>query len=392
MPEVSGPIGNVFARKDRDVAPLKRYETVLSRENYVSQEIFEMEHDRVFSRQWTFAGHITDIPKVGDYFLQQFAGESIIVVRETEERKSAHFNVCRHRGYALCQSNQGNTRNFTCPYHQWTFRLDGSLKRAPTMPDGECFDYKDWGLHSVATEVWGGMIFIWIGRDTPPTLLSKFGKPHTELEQLEPHKMREVFRETLQINANWKTLLENYLECYHCAVSHPELGVTMDIKATFGQTEAWASEYSIGGGTPLKTGLKTISRDGELVCQPLGLFKGQSNIPLGYSYGLIILPTLTRIIFHLDHEVVHTMNPVSVGEVHWTTRWYVNADAVENRDYNIDALTEVWRATNREDLKLCEENYSGVKSRRFVPGPLNPKSEGAIPHALAVYAELMSKA
>jgi Rieske 2Fe-2S family protein len=378
-------------RTDHSSATSKSYSTILTREYYVSEEIFDQECDRVFSRQWTFVGHISDLPRLGDYFVHQFAGESVVVVRDSEESVSAFLNVCRHRGYALCRSASGNAKSFTCPYHQWMYQLDGRLKRAPGMPDGECFHYSDWGLHKVATEVWSGLIFIWIGREQPPTLLSKLGKPSAKLGQLEPEKMREAFRETLHFKANWKTLLENYLECYHCAGSHPELGVAMDIRATFGQTGGWTSEYFVAGGTPLRQGMKTISRNGELVCKPLGIFSGQADVPAEFDDGFGIVPTLTRVIFHVDHAVVHTMDPVSSGEVHWTTRWYVHEDAVEGRDYDLEALTDVWRVTNREDQALCEGNYAGVKSRRFIPGPLNPKTEGALRPALNVYLELMNR-
>jgi phenylpropionate dioxygenase-like ring-hydroxylating dioxygenase large terminal subunit len=367
------------------------YDTVLDREYYVSEETFEKERARVFARQWTFAGHVSDIPKVGDYFLHNFAGESIIVVREAEDRISAHLNVCRHRGYALCKSTSGHARSFTCPYHQWTYQLDGSLKRAPGMPDGECFEYKDWGLFRVASEVWAGMIFVWIGSETPPTLLSKWGEPGPTVRQIEPENLREAHRETLKIQSNWKTLLENYLECYHCAASHPELGIPFDIQAAFKQTGGWTGEYLVAGGEPLRQGMKTVSRDGSLVCPPLGTFNGKSDVPSGYDEGLTIIPTLTRILFHIDHAVVHTMNPISAGEVHWTTRWYVHSGAMEGRDYNVEALTEVWKATNRQDQMLCEGNYAGVKSRRFMPGPLNPKTEGALRPALNIYLELMSR-
>lgn len=366
-----------------------KYYTALPRDFYLSPELFEKEYERVFSRQWIFAGHVSELAKVGDYFLKEFAGESVIVVRDAEDHVSAFLNVCRHRGHELCKAATGTVRNFMCPYHQWTFQLDGKLKRAPGMPDGECFDYKDWGLHKVHVEDWEGLIFVWLGKETPPTLASKLGAPDDDVLKLEPRKMREAFRETLKFDANWKLLLENYLECYHCAGSHPELGIAMDLQAMYAGTDDWQSEYFLGI-LPLKQGASTISSDGNLVCSPLGLFGKGDVVPEGFGAGFGVVPTLTRVIFHVDHAVVHAMNPVNVNEVEWETRWYVRDDAVEGKDYDLTKLTEVWRATNMEDKFLCEGAMKGVRSRRFEPGPLNPKSESAIPSAVRVYLALMN--
>jgi Rieske 2Fe-2S family protein len=277
-----------------------------------------------------------------------------------------------------------------CPYHQWAYQLDGSLKRAPGMPDKEYFDYKDWGLHKVAVDAWAGLLFMWLGKEEPPTLIAKLGEPNADVMKLEPTRMRVAFKETLTFEANWKLLLENYLECYHCAGAHPELGIAMDLKTMYAGTDSWQSEY-FHGVLPLKQGLSTISRDGHLVCTPLGLFRTADVIPSGFGAGFGIVPTLTRVIFHVDHAVVHSMNPLNKEKVQWETRWYVREDAVEGQDYDLIKLTEVWRATNLEDKSLCEHAYIGVKSRRFVPGPLNPKSESAIPSALNVYLAMMGE-
>ena len=364
------------------------YSTVLPREYYVSPEIFETEFTKVFSRQWIFAGHISELHDAGDYFITEFAGESIIVVRETAREIGAFLNVCRHRGHRLCSSMSGKLRQFVCPYHQWSFRLDGSLKKAPASPDGTCFDYDDWSLYRVNVDVWGGMIFLWLGEGEAPPLASKLGEPTDDVRRLRPERMKEAFRESYAIKANWKTLLENYLECYHCAGSHPELNVAMDLQAMYVGTESWQQEYFIGA-IPLRPGCKTLSMNGNLVCMPMGEFAAAGSLPEGFGAGFGIVPTLTRVIFHVDHAVIHSLRPVSVGEVCWETRWYVSADAVEGRDYDLAALTDVWRATNREDIALCENAYLGVRSRRFVPGPLDPQRESAIPSALRTYLHLM---
>jgi Rieske 2Fe-2S family protein len=136
----------------------------------------------------------------------------------------------------------------------------------------------------------------------------------------------------------------------------------------------------------------TGSMTGALVSKPLGAFSTASALPKGIGAGIGVLPSLTRVIVHIDHALVHFLRPTDVGHVAWETRWYVAGDAVEGRDYEVESVTEVWRRTNAEDIALCENAYRGVCSRRFEPGPLHPRREAAIRPALDTYLELMSRA
>ena len=238
-------------------------------------------------------------------------------------------------------------------------------------------------------EVWHGLIFGWLGEEQGPSLASCLTFDDSAFRLLDAANVKEIFRETYDIKANWKVLLENYLECYHCPGAHPELCVTMDVQATYSNTgAAWKQQY-FPGLLQLRPGMKTGSMDGNLVSKPLGAFADETDLPDGYGAGFGIVPTLTRVIFHVDHAVVHALRPVSVSHVRWQTTWYVRADAQEGRDYEHRRLTEVWRLTNKEDISLCEGAYRGVRSRRFVSGPLDPKREAAISAALETYRELM---
>jgi len=378
---------NVIDRPKR--APMPRAtDTTLSRDYYVSQEVFEREIERIFFRQWTYASHVSQIPNLGDYFLHTFAGESLIIVRESAETIRAHFNVCRHRGSQLTKAQSGNVKLFVCPYHQWSYELNGGLKRAPMMPDGECIDYDKLTLHPATVEVWAGMIFVNLSPNPEQTLVEALGEPPAGLLKLEPENLKEICRDQLVVRANWKTLLENYLECYHCAGSHPELGVAFDIQSSYDQTAGWAGACFLGG-EPLRKGFLTVSMTGELVSKPLGRHAEDATLELEVAEGLGLLPVLTRVLFHVDHAIIHVMNPLSVNEVQWTTTWYVRKDAVEGTDYETDRVAAVWRATNMEDKELCERNYKGVLSRAFVPGPLNPRAEGAVRPVLDHYLHMM---
>ena len=367
-----------------------RHDTGLTREHYVDPAIYALELERVFRRQWLCVGHVSDVPGVGNYFSDHLVGERIIVVRSSESRIQAFLNVCRHRGHHVCSEARGRAKVFTCPYHQWTYNLDGSLKRAPGFADGEDIDLKSWGLHEVELGIWNGFIFVWLGKRKAKPIAECFAFDNAGLAKLEPEHMKEVGRERYRIASNWKVLLENYLECYHCHGSHPELCVTMDVEATYKNTdEDWKGEY-FAGPVQLYPGKVTASMTGALVSKPLGELAGLPDPPAGYGGGAGVLPSLSRIIFHVDHAVMHVLRPIDVAHVGWETRWYVSADAVEGVDYKPETVTEVWRLTNAEDIALCESTYRGVCSERFVPGPLHPRREGAVRPTLDTYLALMA--
>jgi Rieske 2Fe-2S family protein len=210
------------------------------------------------------------------------------------------------------------------------------------------------------------------------------------MARVRPERLKEAFRESYAIDANWKIVLENYLECYHCRSNHPELCTAMALDAMYATTDGWSGQY-FGGATPLKSGHRTMSIDGALVAPPLSDEAMLDGSTAGDS-GFGIVPMLTRLICHADHMVVHLLRPIDARHSRWETRWFVSDTAVEGVDYDVDELTAVWRTTNRQDISLCESADRGVRSRRFVPGPLHPKLESAVAATLDLYRELMAEA
>ncbi len=358
--------------------------TTLPREYYVSDEVFEREVDRIFFRQWLYAGHMSELPNQGDYKRFHVAGETVVLVRGEGDTVHGFFNVCRHRGYAFCEQETGNARRFVCPYHRWTYNLDGSLAAAPAMRDGDVFDYADWGLHRVHVGVWHGLVFMCLSRDEPEPIAEVLERVAPELALAQPERLKVAAQKAYTVEANWKLMLENYLECYHCVGAHPELCVTLDLKQQdldLASARSVESEYN-NAVAPLKAGAKTLSIDGDLV---------STRLPVGdgFSAGFSIQPCLSRVMVHVDHGVTHTIRPVDTHRLVWTTQWLVHEDAQEGADYDVERLTNVWDATNCEDIVLVEGAHRGVRSRRFRPGPLAPTKEPAIRAALATYLRLM---
>ena len=186
---------------------------------YKSQEIYDREICRIFHKNWILAGHISQIPNIGDYFLFEFDKESIIINRTKNNEIRAHINVCRHRGSHICIEKQGHVKAFTCPYHAWSYDLDGDLIAARLM--SEDFDKSQNGLHPAHVELVGGLIFISLA--TNPLSLAKMNTDLANTFDLYGfNHMKLVKQQTYAIAANWKLALENYQECYHCAPSHKE--------------------------------------------------------------------------------------------------------------------------------------------------------------------------
>jgi Rieske 2Fe-2S family protein len=362
------------------------YFTVLPREYYVSDEVFEREVDRIFLRQWLYAGHLSELSSRGDFRRYDIAGESVVLVRGDGDTVHGFFNVCRHRGYAFCEQQAGNARRFVCPYHRWTYDVDGSLVAAPSLRDGDVIDYADWGLHPVHVGVWHGLVFMCLSREEPEPIADVLERVAPELALAQPERLKVAAEEAYAVEANWKLMLENYLECYHCPGSHPELCVTLDLRQQdidLQTARSGESEYN-NGVPPLKSGTRTLSIDGELV---------STRLPVedGFNAGFSIQPCLSRVMLHADHGVTHTIRPVDTRRLVWTTQWLVHEDAQEGRDYDVERLVKVWDATNREDIGLVEGAYRGVRSRRFQPGPLAPTKEPALRAALATYLRLMGE-
>src|SRR5947199_1156152 len=194
----------------------------LSQRYFISPEIFSEEQKKIFSRQWVLVGHLSQIAQAGDYFTAEIAGESLIIVRDKRDAIRGFYNVCRHRGSRLIENRNGRSQGIQCPYHAWTYTLDGRLLGAPHMDDVPGFDKADYSLYPVNLGLWEGFIFANLEKNPEP--LEKWFAPlsgkfsHWNMAILQPAKRIEN-----DVRANWKLMFENYSECYHCPGVHPQL-------------------------------------------------------------------------------------------------------------------------------------------------------------------------
>lgn len=366
--------------------------TTLPRELYLDGSVFEDELRRIWDRRWLHLGRVSDIPEPGDYLVRDVIGESVIVTRTPTGEIVAMLNVCRHRGARILDARCGHARRLVCPYHQWTFDLDGRLVGAPSMPDGELVPYDRLGLHPVPVETWGGFIFGCVGGTAPGPLAPEIEALAPRLTEYRPEHMRRVARRSYECRANWKVMLENYMECYHCSASHPEFCRTADLRIRASDeyaSQAYDEHPYWSTDVPLRVGTDSASMTGAYACRlPLA---GRDDFSRGQSRSFGDWAAACVLYFYADHALVHEIEPVSVGHTRFHLAWFVNADASE-ADVDLDELVHVWDATTRQDVELIERAQRGLQSRRYAPGPLSVRHEPYVHSSLNLYRAAMAGA
>ncbi|WP_289036064.1 aromatic ring-hydroxylating dioxygenase subunit alpha [uncultured Roseibium sp.] len=364
---------------------------------YSDPDIYQMDLETFFYKEWLFAIATCELPKAGSYVTHRVGDYGIILVRGTDGEIRAFHNTCRHRGSILCKAAKGNAPKLVCPYHQWTYELDGSLLWARDM--GADFDASKHGLKSVACRELEGLVYICLA-DTPPDFerFAETARPYLRPHGLENAKV--AFESTITENGNWKLVWENNRECYHCGGNHPALCRTFPddpsvsgigeggetppyLQSHFDRCEAKGlpSQFHLAedgqfrlARMPLKEGALSYTMDGKFAVTP---WLGRVMLPDAGTLLKFHYPS-TWNHFLADHSIVFRVTPVSPMETQVTTKWLVHKDAVEGRDYDIQHLTEVWMSTNDEDRQVVEDNQMGINSPAYEPGPYSPSQESGV--------------
>lgn len=355
---------------------------------YLSDAIFEQDVNTVFYHEWQLAGHISEIPEAGDYVLFEMMTESIIVVRGTGGEVYAHANVCRHRGSRVCSDPRGNTKRFTCPYHAWAYNLDGSLFAARMLDDTH--DRSELGLKPVAVEVFHGLIYVSLS-DTP----ARFDRLRADLDPcLSPFglaRTKIAHRASYPVRANWKLLVENYNECYHCASAHPEFArshVTHMAAERVQPLNAEMRARAAAAGIPTNTidCIGSARPDGspDYAYNRYALFDGyltgsETGAPVapllgdltGYDAGAsdAYVGLLNPMLLYCDYIVIYRFIPIDKDTSIQDIIWLVHEDAREGQDYDLERLTWLWDVTTVADKRIIEKNQQGINSRFYEPGP-----------------------
>lgn len=357
---------------------------------YSDWKILNLEFKYIFKKRWIYAGHVSQIPNVGDYLLYTVGNDSIIIIRGKDDIIRGLSNTCRHRGSLVCTEICGNVKSLVCPYHQWVYGLDGKLKAARLMSDN--FPKDQYGLDTVHCRVLEGFIFISLSEKPP--LFERFAEevgPALHTQGIDQAKVCHT--EVFDVHSNWKLIAENFRECYHCPGSHHEycnimFGIEND--DYFSNREAprysrfreerireWEKLGVVNSRSDLspenwyhhvrmffKDGVETQSIDGRPVAP---LMSRTSDYITGPLAG-IVLPAFW-FESSSDHAVTMRHTPIAPNRTRTELQWLVSKDAIEGKDYSTEKVSEVWKTTGQQDWKLCADNQAGIESSRYRPAP-----------------------
>jgi Rieske 2Fe-2S family protein len=333
---------------------------------FTAPEIFALEQERIFAREWVCVGRGTDIAASGAYRAVDVAGESIIVLRDQGGTPRAFFNVCRHRGTRLCAAMQGHlSETIQCPYHAWTYALDGRLIGAPHMQETEGFDKRDYPLRPVALEEWEGFLFVCLASDPVP-LARAFAPIRDRFRDFNLPSLVSVRQLTYEVRANWKLILQNYSECLHCPTIHPELSAKLPY--TSGANDLVEGAF-LGGFMEIKPPHESATLSGRACGLPLGNLAPPDR---SRAFYYTMFPAM-MLSLHPDYAVYYLVWPKSPGESVIDCIWMVHPDSPAAPGYNIGDAEAFWDRTNRQDWDICERSQLGVSSRAYAPGPYSPR-------------------
>ncbi|WP_339111969.1 aromatic ring-hydroxylating dioxygenase subunit alpha [Thioclava sp. GXIMD2076] len=376
---------------------------------YTSPEIYQTDLEEIWYKNWLFTASRAELPKKGAYVTHKVGAYTVMIVRGQDDVIRAFHNTCRHRGSVICQHKKGTAAKLVCPYHQWTYELDGRLLWARDM--GPDFDASKHGLKPVNCREVAGLIYICLAETAPDfDAFAETVTPYLEVHDLSNAKV--AFQSTIIENGNWKLVWENNRECYHCAGNHPDLcrtypedptitGVSADgtfpekVENHFNRLEGMGApsrfkmadngEYRVAR-MPLLDGAESYTMNGKIAVQ-----KRLGRVPVLDAGTLLLFnyPT-TWNHFLSDHSITFRVTPISPTETEVTTTWLVHKDAVEGVDYDLKNLTTVWEHTNDEDRQVVEDNQQGINSPAYEPGPYSATHEDGVIQFVNWYCDTMA--
>ena len=348
------------------IAPIGGLEQTLPSNWYYADEIWALEKERIFFREWLCVAREEELPKPGDHRVLDVAGESIILVRNRQGVLRAFYNVCRHRGARLCRVDEpaiaglavqggvvGN-RSILCPYHQWSYDLDGQLNAAPHMGAVPGFDKSTISLYPVGVECWGGFVFVHLTPAEARPLGPQITEIAARIRRYPLADLRIGHTIRYEVAANWKAICENYNECYHCGGVHPELcSVVPAFRESGGGGLDWTR------GVPHRDGAYTFTSSGTTPRRP---FPGLDEDELVRHKGEVIYPNLF-ISLACDHAAIFILQPRSAQRTDILCHFLFEQHELAKADFDPADAVEFWDIVNRQDWAICESVQRGMRSR-----------------------------
>ncbi|MCP3801488.1 aromatic ring-hydroxylating dioxygenase subunit alpha [Allokutzneria sp. A3M-2-11 16] len=340
--------------------------------DYTDPETFRREQERIFERMWFCAIRVDELAKPGAFRTVQIGRESVIITRNRSGGLRAFLNICRHRGAKLCVQETGEVRrNFQCPYHAWTYDLDGKLIAAPNLTKMPDIDRTAYGLVGAHLREWLGYVWVCLAEEPPSfedTVLREVVDRLGDEESLDRYQVADLTlgkRITYDVRANWKLIVENFMECYHCATIHPELTEVLPEFA-----DGYAAQYYVGHGAEFAEEAKGFTVDGS---EGFGRLPGIADEQDRRYYAITIKP---QVFVNMvpDHIIVHRMFPLATDRTVVECDWLYSPEVVRSgRD--VSRSVELFHRVNQQDFDACERCQPAMDSRAYRSGGVLVPSE-----------------
>jgi glycine betaine catabolism A len=343
--------------------------------DYHAPEVFALERERIFFRHWFYAGRADSLAEPGAFLAADVVGESVLVVHGKDGGLRGFYNVCRHRGSRLCdEESTGRLRGaIKCPYHAWSYSLDGRLIGTPFMEKDE-IDRAEFGLWPVTVEVWEGFVFVHLGEPAESlrdSLLAGGPGSIVEYERFGFGELRTARQTVSEVAANWKILIENYNECLHCPTVHPELIAVAPAFRTGDVFEPGRSDFGVtmagGGSGYTKSGTTSLP-----------LLPGIDDHDAGSMYGASVFPNM-----FLDLTgtvaIATRLQPRGPDRTTMVTDYMFRPEVIAEAGFDPSEVIEFSELVALQDYTVCERAQRGVSSRAFTHGVFAEKD--ALPYA-----------
>ena len=355
-------------------------ETTLPSSWYLEDSIYELEREHIFMKEWMCVAREEELQNPGDYRVLNVHGEDIIILRNANGELRSFYNVCRHRGARLCtleaqvenhnlvplKGGMVNGEMILCPYHSWTYDLDGNLLKAPHMDEVDDFDKNKIQLYKVACESWGGFIFVNLSPETAGDFKHMISRTASQVERYPLDELRIGATLRYQVNANWKILCENYNECYHCGPVHPEL-----CKIVPAFREGGGSDLDWENGIPHRDGAVTFTASGITNRRP---FPGLNEEEKVRHKGDLVYPNLF-LSLSSDHVAMFILHPLDAGHTNIDCHFLFEPCEMEREEFDPSDAVDFWHLVNRQDWSICERVQQGIGARVHKSGFFSPMED-----------------
>ena len=350
-----------------------RLEPALAREAYVGEDVWTRECDRIFGRSWCAVGRVDDVADAGAYLRAEIGGQSVVVTRGDDGVLHGFFNVCRHRGAELVDPGAAPCGAFgasiRCPYHSWTYALDGRLKRAPFLGSVSDEDAERFALVPVGVDTWGGFVFVELSNGAGGTLSDQLGPVPERVVRYPLADVRRGARVVYEVAANWKVLAENYNECLHCGPVHPELcDLVPDFRRGGGADLEWER------GIPHRDGAYTFTVSGTTARPPFPDLDDDERVR---HKGELVFPNLL-LSLSCDHVAAFVLTPHGPDATTIEFDLLFDPAVIADPAFDPSDALDLWDVVNRQDWAICESVQRGMHSRGFTQGWFAPMEDASL--------------